>query len=125
MSQHYQIQCYSHKFPLIRFITGTDRVPIKNTAFFNGLFQVDRNKILFFQQPNLYIFFTISLSTNQLQASLVAGNINNLPLSKENNMAEADELMIRLTRLEAENSYLKSLLEQAGIELPVRSTAHG
>ncbi|MGI6259805.1 MAG: TOTE conflict system archaeo-eukaryotic primase domain-containing protein [Anaerolineaceae bacterium] len=30
-------------------------------------------------------------------------------------MADADELMIRLTRLEAENSYLKSLLEQAGI----------
>ena len=30
-------------------------------------------------------------------------------------MAEADELMIRLIKLEAENSYLKSLLEQAGI----------
>ncbi len=31
-------------------------------------------------------------------------------------MADADELMIRLIKLEAENSYLKSLLEQAGIE---------
>ncbi len=31
-------------------------------------------------------------------------------------MAEIDELMIRLEKLESENSYLKTLLEQAGIE---------
>lgn len=31
-------------------------------------------------------------------------------------MAEADELMIRLKKLEAENSFLKTLLEQAGID---------
>ncbi len=31
-------------------------------------------------------------------------------------MAEIDELMIRLEKLESENSYLKMLLEQAGIK---------
>ena len=43
-------------------------------------------------------------------------------------MADINELMIRLEKLESENSYFKALLEQAGIEytpLDATSNSHG